>query len=261
MELPGGTAPDQTTGLRQQQYRTEATPTSRPPRRQSATAAGSICRPRRAAASAPQPHRRTRVQTKPIPRICPHSCFGRYHLKLSLIKFTRRRADLRLPVLHRYLLILIGMFATDRLARGQLFCLRWRALMGEPHDDYQRTLAFAEIALGQLRALPSRHRRAISKSGTTTPPATIPRSTAPSIKRSRKRAISAEPISIRSTTRTLSPLALGTDRHVGSRVPDEIKQVLEMIDAASGSATPIRKSRRRVREASPAPPTATRCAP
>ena len=25
--------------------------------------------------------------------------------------------------------------------------------MGEPHDDYQRTLAFAEIALGQLRAL------------------------------------------------------------------------------------------------------------
>ena len=28
-------------------------------------------------------HRRTRVQTKATPRICPHSCFGRYHLRLS----------------------------------------------------------------------------------------------------------------------------------------------------------------------------------
>ncbi len=83
-----------------------------------------------------------------------------------------------------------------------------------------------------------RHRRGISKSGTTMRPATISRSIRRSTRCCQKKARSAKPISIKSTTTYIAASQLGERiDSVNSRVLDEIKQVITMINAAAGSAT------------------------
>ena len=105
--------------------------------------------------------------------------------------------------------------------------------MAVPSDEHERTLAFAEIALQQIRAL-RLAASPISRFGISTPPATAPGSTAPSTTRWRKKARSIERI----YDTYLSPGRV-TDRldSVGSRMAAEITQVLATIDAAAGSAT------------------------
>lgn len=110
--------------------------------------------------------------------------------------------------------------------------------MGEPRDEYQRTLALAEIALGQIRALaqPASPRNY-----------EIWYNYATGYNSALNRAIN----QLIQQNGTLSEADLDQIYHtyinasrageqidtVGSRVLDEIKQVLQMIDAASGSAT------------------------
>jgi hypothetical protein len=47
-------------------------------------------------------------------------------------------------------------------------------------DEHERTMAFAKLAFGQIRALRQPQRRAITKSGTPTSPAIIRSSTSSS---------------------------------------------------------------------------------
>jgi diguanylate cyclase len=112
------------------------------------------------------------------------------------------------------------------------------ALMTVPGDEHERTLAFAEIALGQIRAL---HQPALPRNfeiwyqyATGYNPS-LNQTINETIKRTGALS-SADVDQIYETY--FSPNRL-TDRidTVGSRVVDEIKQVMAMIDAAAGSAT------------------------
>jgi len=110
--------------------------------------------------------------------------------------------------------------------------------MGEPRDEYQRTLAFAEIALGQIRALAQ--------------PA-LPRNYEiwynyatgynPALNRAINRTLEQKGRLSEADLEQIYNAHVSSSRMgeqidtVGARVLDEIKQVLEMIDAASGSAT------------------------
>lgn len=110
--------------------------------------------------------------------------------------------------------------------------------MGDPRDEYQHTLAFAEIALGQIRALAQpaspRNYEIWYNYATGYNPA-LNRAVNQTIEQ--KKSLSEADLghiydTYISTTRVGDQIDT-----VGARVLDEIKQVLEMIDAASGSAT------------------------
>jgi len=110
--------------------------------------------------------------------------------------------------------------------------------MGDPRDEYKRSLAFAEIALGQLRALAQpaspRNYEIWYNYATGYNPA-LNRAINQTVEQ--KGSLSEADLdriynSHISTTRVGDQIDT-----VGARVLDEIKQVLEMIDAASGSAT------------------------
>jgi diguanylate cyclase len=130
------------------------------------------------------------------------------------------------------------MFATVRLARGNGIACDRRQLMGEPRDEHQRTLAFAEIALGQIRALaqPASPRNyEIWYNYATGYNSALNRAINQTIEQ--KGSLGEADLdhiynTYISTTRVDEEIDT-----VGARVLDEIKQVLEMIDAASGSAT------------------------
>ena len=110
--------------------------------------------------------------------------------------------------------------------------------MGEPHDDYQRTLAFAEIALGQLRALaqPASPRNyEIWYNYATGYNSALNRAINQAIEQ-KGNLSGADLDHIYNTYINTARVGEQIDT-VGTRVLDEIKQVLEMIDAASGSAT------------------------
>lgn len=109
--------------------------------------------------------------------------------------------------------------------------------MAVPSDEHERTIAFAEIALQQIRALRQ---------------AALPRnfeiwyqyatgyrsSTTPSTRRWRKKARLAIPTSTRFTPTIYRPTGGATaSTSVGSRMMTEIKQVLDMIDTAAGPPT------------------------
>jgi len=110
--------------------------------------------------------------------------------------------------------------------------------MGEPRDEYQRTLAFAEIALGQLRALaqPASPRNyEIWYNYATGYNSALNRSINQAIEQ-KGNLTEADLDHIYNTYIDTARVGEQIDT-VGARVLDEIKQVLEMIDAASGSAT------------------------
>jgi diguanylate cyclase len=110
--------------------------------------------------------------------------------------------------------------------------------MGEPRDEYQRTLAFAEIALGQIRALsqPATPRNyEIWYNYATGYNSALNRAINQAIEQ--KGGLNeADLDQIYNTYISANRVGEQIDT-VGARVLDEIKQVLEMIDAASGSAT------------------------
>jgi len=110
--------------------------------------------------------------------------------------------------------------------------------MGDPRDEHQRTLAFADIALGQIRALaqPASPRNyEIWYSYAT--------GYNPALNRAINQTIEQKKGLNEADLENIYNAYIGTTRvgeqidTVGARVLDEIKQVLEMIDAASGSAT------------------------
>ena len=109
--------------------------------------------------------------------------------------------------------------------------------MGDPRDDCQRTLAFAEIALGQIRALaqPASPRNyEIWYNYATGYNSALNRAVNQAIEKKGK-LNDADLDQIYNTF--INPTRVGEQIDtVGARVLDEIKQVLEMIDAASGSA-------------------------
>src|ERR1700688_746415 len=134
--------------------------------------------------------------------------------------------------------------------------------MEVPRDEHERTLAFADIALGQIKALSQ--------------PAT-PRNFEiwyryatgyiPALNQlinqtlEQKHAISAAELDHIYAT-FIAPNRLGERLDtVNSRVLDEIKQVLDMIDAAAGSATTYSKTWPKAPAKLDAPTTARRCAP
>jgi diguanylate cyclase len=109
--------------------------------------------------------------------------------------------------------------------------------MAVPHDEHERTLAFAEIALGQIRALSQPATPRIfeiwynyATGYNPTLNQTINETLA------QKGAISEADLN--QLYDSFIAVARVGDRieNVGSRVLDEIKQVLDMIDSASGSA-------------------------
>ena len=110
--------------------------------------------------------------------------------------------------------------------------------MGEPRDEHQRTLAFAEIALGQIRALaqPASPRNYEIWYNYAT-------GYNPALNRAINQMIEQKGGLGEADLDQIYNAYIGTTRvgdqidTVGARVLDEIKQVLEMIDAASGSAT------------------------
>lgn len=109
--------------------------------------------------------------------------------------------------------------------------------MGDPRDEYQRTLAFAEIALGQIRALaqPASPRNYEIWYNYTT-------GYNPTLNRTINQTIEQKGTLGEADLDHIYNTYIGSSRvgeqidTVGARVLDEIKQVLEMIDAASGSA-------------------------
>jgi len=110
--------------------------------------------------------------------------------------------------------------------------------MGDPRDEHQRTLAFAEIALGQIRALAQpaspRNYEIWYNYATGFNPA-LNRAINQTIEQ--KKGLSETDLDhIYNTYISTTRVGEQIDT-VGARVLDEIKQVLEMIDAASGSAT------------------------
>ena len=110
--------------------------------------------------------------------------------------------------------------------------------MGEPRDEYQRTLAFAEIALGQIRALsqPASPRNyEIWYNYATGYNSALNRAINQAIEQKGSLG-EADLDHIYNTYISTNRVGEQIDT-VGARVLDEIKQVLEMIDAASGSAT------------------------
>jgi diguanylate cyclase len=110
--------------------------------------------------------------------------------------------------------------------------------MGEPRDEHQRTLAFAEIALGQIRALaqPASPRNYEIWYNYAT-------GYNPALNRAINETIQQKGGLSDADLDQIYNVHISTSRvgdqidTVGARVLDEIKQVLEMIDAASGSAT------------------------
>ena len=115
--------------------------------------------------------------------------------------------------------------------------------MAVPGDEHYRTLAFAEIALEQIRALAQpatpRNFEIWYHYATGYKPAlnqAINETLA-------QKARSAKPNSSISTTPISAPSRTGEQiDSVGTRVIDEIKQVMNMIDAAAGSATSYSES-------------------
>jgi len=110
--------------------------------------------------------------------------------------------------------------------------------MAEPRDEYQRTLAFAEIALGQIRALsqPASPRNyEIWYNYATGYNSALNRAINQVIEQKGSLG-EADLEHIYNTYISTNRVGEQIDT-VGARVLDEIKQVLEMIDAASGSAT------------------------
>jgi diguanylate cyclase len=115
--------------------------------------------------------------------------------------------------------------------------------MTVPHEEHERTLAFAEIALNQIRALAE--------------PAT-PRNFAiwyhyatsynPELNRAINQTLEQKGALVEADLEQIYDTYIATSRvgdnvnGVGSRVLDEIKQVLAMIDAASGSTTSYSES-------------------
>src|SRR5579872_3830576 len=97
--------------------------------------------------------RRSRATTRPTPRICPPSCCGRCRSKRNPRPPLRPR---RLPHLHRYLLglkYIRGSGARPLIQFGN----RLQGIGGVANmfaaDDHECTLALAEVALQQIRAL------------------------------------------------------------------------------------------------------------
>ncbi len=115
--------------------------------------------------------------------------------------------------------------------------------MTVPHDEHERSLAFAEIALGQIRALaePATPRNfAIWYNYATGYHPALNRAVNETLKH--KGALAeADLEQIYDTYIATSRVSDSVDT-VGSRVLDEIKQVLAMIDAASGSSTSYSES-------------------
>ena len=130
-------------------------------------------------------------------------------------------------------------------------------------DEHERTLAFAEIALGQIKALrqPAYPRNyevwyAYATGYNPSLNQTINETL------TRNGTLSTSDIDQIYET-YLSPARL-TDRidNVGGQIVDEIEQVMSMIDAAVGSATQLSPRASRTRRRASAPPrTATGCAP
>jgi len=110
--------------------------------------------------------------------------------------------------------------------------------MGEPRDEYQRTLAFAEIALGQIRALsqPASPRNYEIWYNYATGYNSALNSAVNQVIEQKGSLGEADLEHIYNTYISTNRVGEQIDT-VGARVLDEIKQVLEMIDAASGSAT------------------------
>ncbi len=110
--------------------------------------------------------------------------------------------------------------------------------MGAPRDEYQRTLAFADIALGQIRALaqPASPRNYEIWYNYAT-------GYNPALNRAINQAIEQKHSLGEADLEQIYNSYISNSRFgeqldtVGARVLDEIKQVLAMIDAASGSAT------------------------
>ncbi len=110
--------------------------------------------------------------------------------------------------------------------------------MSDPREDYQRSLAFAEIALGQIRALAqlaSPRNYEIWYNYATGYNAALNRAINRAIEQ-KGNLSEADLDQIYNTYIDTARVGEQIDT-VGARVLDEIKQVLEMIDAASGSAT------------------------
>jgi diguanylate cyclase len=110
--------------------------------------------------------------------------------------------------------------------------------MGEPRDEYQRTLAFAEIALGRIRALsqPASPRNYEIWYNYATGYNSALNRAINQILEQKGSLGEADLEHIYNTYISTNRVGEQIDT-VGARVLDEIKQVLEMIDAASGSAT------------------------
>src|SRR5437667_12895883 len=105
--------------------------------------------------------------------------------------------------------------------------------MSEPADEYQRTMAFAEIALGQIKALRQpaspRHYEVWYTYAT---------GYSPSLNQKINETLARNATLSETDIDYVSPGRF-TDRidHVGSQVMDEIEQVMAMIGAATGNAS------------------------
>src|SRR5271168_1878149 len=111
-------------------------------------------------------------------------------------------------------------------------------VMPAPRDEHERTLAFAEIALGQIKAL-----------GQPASPRNFEiwyyyaTGYKPALNQSINETLAAKGVLGEDELERLYNTYISTGRHgeridsVGTRVLDEIKQVLNVIDDAAGSAT------------------------
>src|SRR5438309_8974153 len=110
--------------------------------------------------------------------------------------------------------------------------------MTVPADEHERTMAFAEIALGQIRALRQpaspRHFEIWYTYATGYNP-----SLNQTINETLARAGTLAEADVDHIYETYISASRFTDRldHVGSQVKDEIEQVMAMIGAAAGNAT------------------------
>ncbi len=114
--------------------------------------------------------------------------------------------------------------------------------MAVPHDEHERTLAFAEIALGQIRALrqPASPRNfEIWYHYATGYNQSLNQAINEALAK-KARSSDADLEQIYDTYFAVSRMGERIDS-VGTRVLDEIKQVMATIDAAAGSATSYSK--------------------
>ena len=116
-------------------------------------------------------------------------------------------------------------------------------MMAVPHEEHERTLAFAEIALGQIRALgqsASPRNFEIWYNYATGYNQPLNQSINEAL--AKKGALSEADLERIYGTYIASTRVGDRIDSVGSRVLDEIKQVLDMVNAAAGSATDYSES-------------------